>query len=93
MSQTSQTSNKPELKVGPFAGGISVEVWQNQTRDGRPFRSITIAPRRYKDDAGNWQDAGSYRPIDLTALILALQKAQEHIATHPLAGQQDETSF
>ncbi len=91
MPESSPQPKKPELKIGPFAGGISVEVWRNETRDGRPFRSITIAPRSYKDEAGNWQEARSYRPIDLAALILALQKAQEHCTTTPLPGQPDDT--
>ena len=91
MSEPSQKPNKPELKIGPFAGGISVEVWRNQTHDGRHFRSITIAPRSYRDDDNKWQRARSYRPIDLAALILALQKAQEHCTTTPLPGQSDDT--
>ena len=95
MSQPSQKPNRPELKIGPFPGGISVEVWLNQTNDGRYFRSITIAPRSYRDDDRKWQEAKSYRPIDLAALILALQKAQEHCTTTPLPGQPDnaETPF
>src|SRR5207249_2098094 len=66
----------PELKIGPFQGGIGVAVWLNevQTESGpRTIRSISIAPRRYKDkQTGEWKDSGSFRPGDLTALILAL---------------------
>lgn len=70
----------PEFKVGPFQGGIGVAVWLNEVEmDGgevRTMRSITLAPRRYRDKhTGEWKDAGSYRPADLTALILALEKA------------------
>lgn len=86
-----QQRSPPELKIGPFAGGIGVAIWLNtaETDDGpKQFRSITIAPRRYQDrQTGEWKDAGSFNPSDLPALIFALQKAQEYVFTKPLPGQ------
>ena len=94
MPESTKPQNKPELKIGPFAGGIGVAVWRNEVQtDGGPrtIRSITIAPRRYRDKkTGEWKDTDSFRPIDLAALILGLQKAQEHIYTHPAPGQEQE---
>lgn len=70
---------RPEKKVGPFAGGIGVAIWHNtvETENGpRELRSITISPRRYRDrESGEWRDASSYRPADLPALIFALHVA------------------
>jgi hypothetical protein len=90
MPEHEHVTNKPELSIGPFAGGIGVAVWRNEieTAQGqRTVRSITIAARRYRDkESGEWKDTYSYRPIDLTALILALEKAQEHILSHPIRG-------
>ena len=86
--QPQQARNKPELKIGPFPGGISVNVWLNtvETDSGpRKLRSVTIAPRRYLDEKGEWQNSSSYRPIDLPAMILALQKAYEYTTTTPLS--------
>lgn len=87
-----QQRTPPEMKIGPFAGGIGVAIWLNtvDTEDGpKQFRSITIAPRRYQDrETGAWKDAGSYNPSDLPALIFALQKAQEYVFTKPLPGQE-----
>jgi hypothetical protein len=84
----------PELKIGPFQGGIGVAVWLNeiQTESGtKAIRSITIAPRRYLDaKTGEWKDAKSFRPGDLSALILALEKAREHCLSRPLPGEQSE---
>ena len=81
----------PELKVGPFMGGIGVAVWLNEveTANGpRTIRSVTIAPRRYLDkQTGEWKDSGSFRPGDLTALILALEKAREHCLMVPIPGE------
>src|SRR5579872_1675089 len=81
-------ANRPEKKIGPFAGGIGVAVWINsaQTDDGpRKFRSVTLSPRRYKDpETGDWRDSSSFQIGDLPALIFALQKALEHDYTHPL---------
>ena len=90
MSDAPQKPKPPELKIGPFPGGISVEVWRNQTQDGRHFRSITIAPRSYK--VGDEWKEGAYRPIDLPALILAMQKAQEFCTTTPLPGETDDST-
>ena len=93
-SKRSEPPRRPELKVGPFQGGIGVAVWQNevQTENGtKLIRSISIAPRRYRDkQTGEWKDASSFRPGDLTALILALEKAREYCLTTPLPGEQSE---
>ena len=84
----------PELKIGPFQGGIGVAVWLNQiqTESGpKTIRSISIAPRRYLDkQTGEWKDSGSFRPGDLTALILALEKAREHCLMKPLPGEESQ---
>ncbi|MFO0966126.1 MAG: hypothetical protein U0793_11160 [Gemmataceae bacterium] len=84
----------PEVKIGPFQGGLGVAIWRNeiQTEAGpKMIRSISIAPRRYRDkQTGEWKDATSYRPGDLSALILALEKAREYCLSTPLPGEQSE---
>jgi hypothetical protein len=81
----------PEMKWGPFHGGVGVAVWLNEvkTENGpRWFRSLTIAPRRYRDpESGEWMDAASLRSTDLPALILALTAAHQYMASTPLPGQ------
>ncbi len=92
-TSTKPKADPPEHKIGPI-GAISIAVWLNtiQTDDGpRSVRSITIAPRRYRDNnSGDWKDTYSYRPGDLPALIFALTKAQEYVFTTPLPGQEPE---
>lgn len=84
----------PEKKWGPFAGGAGVAVWLNQfqTAAGVRFaRSVTLAPRRFRDSkTGEWRDAGSYRPVDLPAILLALQAAHDYCASTPLPGEAAE---
>lgn len=84
---------QPEKKWGPFAGGSSVAVWLNEfeTESGiRYSRSITLAPRRFRDpETGEWRD-GAYRPIDLAALLLAIAAAQEYCLRTPLPGEPAE---
>jgi hypothetical protein len=74
--------HRPEMKIGPFAGGIGVAVWLKTaaTDDGpRRYRSITISPRRFRDrETGEWRDASAYFPGDIPALLLALQKSWTH---------------
>jgi hypothetical protein len=90
-ARRARPKNRPEKKIGPFAGGIGVAIWVNrvETDNGpRDIRSITIAPRRYKDQkSGEWRDATSFRAADLPALIFALTKAQEHVFATPLPGE------
>ena len=84
----------PERKWGPFHGGLGVAVWLNQveSEDGKKFfRSITIAPRRYRDrESGEWKDASSLRPADLPSLMLALEAAHEYVHSTPLPGEPAE---
>ena len=68
----------PEKKWGPFAGGTGVAVWLNEfeTANGTRYaRTITLSPRRFRDPKTNeWRD-GAYRPVDLAALLLAIDVA------------------
>lgn len=84
-------ARRPEKKIGPFHNGLGVAIWLNtvETDKGtRYFRSITLAPRRYRDPkTGVWKDAASYRPVDLSTLILALQAAHDYMRGTPLPGQ------
>jgi len=88
------TPRYPEQKYGPFHGGVGVAIWLNevQTEQGpRFFRSLTIAPRRYRDaKTGEWKDATSLRSTDLPALILALTAAHQFMMGVPLPGQPAE---
>jgi hypothetical protein len=90
-----QTSpRRPEKKWGPFAGGVGVAIWLNEveTPEGRKFfRTLTIAPRRYKNaESGEWMNSPGFRPQDLSAIILGLQAALDFIASTPLPGQAAE---
>jgi len=101
--EAERSKHRPEKKIGPYPGGIGIAIWVNQveTDDGaREIRSITIAPRRYRDrESGEWRDAPSFRPGDLPALIHALTKAQDYIYSTPLSvdagkdGSDDEIPY
>lgn len=84
----------PEKKWGPFAGGTGIAVWLNEfeTDSGTRFaRTITIAPRRFRDpETGEWRD-GAYRPVDLPALLLAIQAAHDFCLSTPLPGTPAES--
>jgi hypothetical protein len=83
----------PEKKWGPFAGGTGVAVWLNEfeTHNGTRYaRTITFAPRRFRDPKTNdWRD-GAYRPVDLPALLLAIQAAHDYCLSTPLPGEPAE---
>jgi len=84
----------PERKWGPFAGGSGVAVFLNQfeTAQGTRYaRSIVLAPRRFlSKKTGELEDAGSYRPVDVPAILLALQAAHEFCVNTPLPGEAAE---
>src|SRR5437867_128743 len=75
-AKRAKSERRPEKKWGPFAGGTGVAVWLNefQTASGTRYaRTITLAPRRFRDPkTTEWRD-GAYRPVDLPALLLAIQ--------------------
>lgn len=84
----------PEKKIGPFASGIGVAIWLNESEsengEHRQFRSVTINARRYFDSkSGQWKDAASYQQSDLPGLIFSLQKALEYCYETPIPGQED----
>lgn len=82
---------RPEKKFGPYHHGLGVAIWLNEveTEQGkRYFRSVTLAPRRFRDPkTGEWKNAASYRPVDLATLELVLAHARQYVATTPLPGQ------
>ena len=85
-----QPPRRPERKIGPFGNGLAINIWLNEVEvngEIRYFRSVTISPRRYRDTDGKWQDANSYRPIDLATLCLAMEEARRYMAATPLPGQ------
>lgn len=89
--RTAQVPKRPEKKIGPFHNGLGIAIWLNcvETDQGpRFFRSITLSSRRYLDEkTGKWEDASSYRPVDLATLELAIAAARQYIASTPLPGQ------
>ena len=91
VSEKPRNVRPPEVKFGPYAGGLGVAVWLNtvENADGRrQMRSVTIAPRRYRDPkTGEWKDSGSFRPSDIPILLVALNKAMEYVYTTPLPGE------
>lgn len=90
-TKRTQPAQRPEHKIGPFHNGLAVAIWINsvETDKGiRYFRSLTLAPRRYRDaQTGEWKDAVSYRPVDLSTLVLALESARRYCSQTPLPGQ------
>lgn len=63
--------------------GSNVAVWLNlpYKAGGKPTRTISITPRRYKDDAGNWQDAKGWNVSDVAHLSHCLLLALDHCLT------------
>ncbi len=87
------TPRYPEKKWGPFASGTGIAVWLNEfeTAEGTRYaRTITFAPRRFRDTkSGEWRDV-AYRPVDLSAMLLAIQAALDFCNSAPLPGQAAE---
>lgn len=64
-------AQKPEATFGS-----NVAVWRNDSG-----RSVTIAPRRYKDQDGNWQNASGWNISDLAHLAHCLTLALNYCLT------------
>jgi hypothetical protein len=60
-------------------GAVSVSVWQNDTKDGKSYNTVSVQ-RAYKNKEAEWKNTGSLRQTDLPLAILGLQKAFEFLA-------------
>lgn len=92
--RSTRPKNQPEVKFGPYAGGVGIAIWKNrvETDEGmREFRSITVNTRRYLDKkTDEWRDSGSFRPGDLPAVMHGLSRALDYIYSNPLSAESDE---
>lgn len=71
------TDNKsPVIKFN--AGSVSVAVWENEGKEGKPFSSVSIQ-KNYKVGE-EWKSTNSLNVNEIPKAILALQKAYEHLA-------------
>ena len=72
--------NQPEKKFR--AGGISVAVWKNESKDSkgvsREFRSVSFE-KGYKDKSGEWKSTNSLHASDIPKAIVVLSKAYEYL--------------
>lgn len=76
-----QKGNKPLEKFR--SGSIEVAVWENTSKDGNKWYSISHK-RGYKDADGNWKDSFNYNENDIPVLSLLLDKAYEFVKMHKL---------
>ncbi len=58
-------------------GGVQVAVWQNETKQGKSFTTVSI-DRRYKDKE-EWKSSNSFPVNDLPKAIFALQEAYKFL--------------
>jgi len=71
-------------------GAIQVAVWENESKDGNKFSTVSI-DRSYKDKKDEWKKTTSLRQADLPKAVLALQKAYEWISLkEPEIGEKKE---
>ena len=63
-------AQKPEVSFGS-----NVAVWLNRSEGGQVSRSISIAPRRYKDKDGTWKEASGWNVSDVAHLCVCLSEA------------------
>ena len=71
-------AGQPEKRIQ--VGSVHAAIFANEGKEGRTFRKVTVQ-KRYKDKDGKWQSASSFTADELPEVILALQKAYEHLKT------------
>ena len=65
------------------AGSVRASIWHDEASRGanETFSVFSVrVERRYKDAAGNWQSASSFRRRDLADLELVVFKAREYVS-------------
>ncbi len=70
-----------QVQKSPIAsfssGAIKVSVWENESKEGRKYATVSIN-KRYK--AGDdWKSTNSMRLDEIPKAVLALQKAYEYL--------------
>ncbi|HIH09181.1 MAG TPA: hypothetical protein HA254_00770 [Candidatus Diapherotrites archaeon] len=58
------------------AGAVQVCMWENETKEGKPYAKFSI-DKRYKDGE-QWKSANSLRLDEIPKAIVALQRAYEY---------------
>jgi len=78
-AEGSESGSKSKTPVAKFsAGGITAAIWENQTKEGSPYNTVTM-DKRYKSGE-EWKSTKSMRLNDLPKAILVLEKAYEYLA-------------
>ena len=83
------TVNQPQRPAESFrAGGVKATIWENSTKDGNSYYSVTLT-RSYKD-GDDWKETNSYYRDDLPKVELVMRKAFEFV--HMEADRHQERS-
>ena len=75
--------NRPIMEFR--AGSVRASIWHDEASRGtnETFSVFSVrVERRYKDAAGNWQSASSFRRRDLADLEMVVFKAREYISVN-----------
>lgn len=77
MKKTSKKENSPIYKLR--AGSIQASVWENETKDGNVFNTVTLQ-RSYKDKNDEWQAQSVSMGInELLNCAAVLQRVHEEV--------------
>ena len=81
MQSSAQLQSQKQEHNAPIArfnaGTIQVAVWENTSKDGNSFKSISIQ-KQYKV-GDEWKSTNSFNVNELPKAILAMQKAYEQL--------------
>ncbi len=66
----------PKMKFS--AGGIQVAIWENTTKEGKAYNTVSL-DKRYKVGE-QWKSTNSMKVNELPKAILALQRAYEYLS-------------
>lgn len=69
--------NMPKRKFR--AGGVSATIWQNKSKDGKEFSTVSFE-KGYKDKEGAWKSTNYLGVGDLPKAMVVLGKAYEFLA-------------
>lgn len=71
-------------------GNVEIAIWRNPSSKG-DFFSASTPTIRYKDDAGEWKDGGSFGRHDLLDLAEAAREAATKIRDLQKTRSQEQT--
>jgi len=80
LNTTSKTSSEFKRPVKVFRSGmIQASLWENQTKEGKPFLSITFKKGWLDKVTGEWKNTQNFSQQDMGNLMIVSMSSAQYV--------------